>query len=281
MKDYAPNIIQHVWVPDYFFDLARNLAPNVIIKPFAKQKQYNDKLTTVKMSCKEHTSIATHLIDFAFHVFVDKQVEDKHKNYLPLNVNNINIDKFNLPEKYIVLTVGYTAGVREMLPNIANEIINWCDVNNLNVVILGSHSALTGHGHNIKGTFKEEILFDKTINLVNNTTLLEAGKIMSGAQCVVGLDNGLLHLAGTTDVPIVAGFSTVEPRLRLPYRHDTLGWNCYTAVPDEAIECRFCQSKMIHVYNFDFRNCYYGDKVCLPTITSQKYIDHIKKIVAL
>jgi ADP-heptose:LPS heptosyltransferase len=280
MHNHAPNIIQHVWVPDYFLDLAKNLVPGVIIKPFSKQKDYNVKFGTLKLSCQQHSSMGVHLVDFAFNVLVDKQVDIEHKNYCKLNVDTIDVSKFNLPEKYVVLTTGFTAKVREMLPSIANDLISYIKSKGYEVVTLGSYIAKVGAGNNnIEGNFKEDIKYSECFDLINKTNLLEAGKIISQAKAIVGLDNGLLHLAGTTEIPIVMGFTTVLPEHRMPYRHNQLGWNCYPVTPNESLGCGGCQSRMVHVYDHDFRNCYYGDYACLPQVSSEKYINQLEKIL--
>lgn len=280
MRDNAPNIIQHLWVRDFFLDLAKNLAPGVIVKPLSKgEKEYNAKLAGVRLDWPHTTTLGTHTTDFGFSVLVDKQVDIQHKNYPRLNTATIDITKFALPEKYVVLTTGYTSEVREMLPSIANEIIAYCKSKNCPVVALGSTNAKSGVGANIKGVFKEEINFTDIINLVDKTTTLEAGKIIAGSRAIVGLDNGLIHLAGTTDVPIIAGYTTVDPKHRLPIRNNTLGWNCYTVLPDESLGCRGCQSNFIHVYDHNFKTCYYGDKLCVSQVTSNKYIAHLEKFI--
>jgi ADP-heptose:LPS heptosyltransferase len=276
MRDRCPNVVQHCWVPDYFVDFAKKLCPGVLIKSHSEAaKKYNPKIGGVQMVSPgmQHTSMGTHLVDLGFHLLVDKQVPIEQKNYLPLPPGT-NIDRFKLPEKYVVLTVGFTAPNREMLPSVANGIIDYCTSKNIPVVTLGSTANKI-----IPGTFKEEIKLDQTINLVNNTNILEAGAIISKSACIVGLDNGLLHVAGCTEVPIIVGFTNVLPEHRLPIRHNELGWNCYVVEPEQSLECRGCQSRMAHVYGHDFRGCYYGDMACLSQLTADKYIAHMEKLL--
>src|SRR5271165_1265329 len=52
-----PNVIPHVWVPDYAIPLCKNLLPKSIIKPFSKgEKECNNNLPGRKA---EHPSINT------------------------------------------------------------------------------------------------------------------------------------------------------------------------------------------------------------------------------
>jgi ADP-heptose:LPS heptosyltransferase len=281
MKDHCPNLVLHVWAPDYFLNFARRLCPGVMIKSLTDAKiKYKQFIGGgVQMHNPVHTNMGAHMVDVAFNLLVDKQVPIQHKNYLSLKTDTIDIKKFNLPKKYIILTVGFTAKVREMLPEVANGIIDYCKSKDVTIVMLGNEAARTGNGHVIEGNFKEQIKFSETLNLINKTTLIEAGAIIAGAKCIVGLDNGLLHVAGCTETPIIAGFTTVVPEHRLPIRHNEVGWNCYTVEPELDLECRGCQSKFVHVFDFDFRNCYYDDYKCLPQLTSDKYIEHIKKFI--
>jgi ADP-heptose:LPS heptosyltransferase len=111
------------------------------------------------------------------------------------------------------------------------------------------------------------------------TTLIEAGNIIAGAQVICGLDNGLLHLAGCTDTPIVAAYTTVRPEHRLPYRHGSLGSGCYVVEPDEDLACRFCQSNMDFEFTHDFRDCFYKDFKCTKQITADKFIRKLDELL--
>lgn len=279
IQDHVPNIIQHLWCPDFFVPVAKNLLPNLIVKPFSEQKDWKTNWGTVKLSNQAHSPLRTHLTDYAFNVLVDKQVDIQYKNYLPFDLTKIDIDAFNLPEKYVVITTGFTAEVREMLPEFVNDTALYVRTSGYIPIFLGSHVATVGVGQDIKGTFSTQIDYSIGLDLINKTSLLEAAKIIAGAKAIVGLDNGLMHVAGGTNTPIIGGYSTVDPKLRVPYRKDILGWNCYTVVPSEDLACRFCQSEFIHVYNHDFRQCYYSDKQCLSQMTSEQYINHLVKLL--
>ena len=280
IKDHYPYVTPYLYVPDYFLQLARHLIPDMIIRPFSKgPKLYNKTFAGRQTAVKQHDSFATHLVDHAFHVLSNRQVEIQDKNYLPLKTDKIHIEKFKLPKKYVVVTTGFTAPIREFRPRIANTIINYLNEKNVGVVFLGSKQAPTGAENNdIIGNFNKEIDYSKGINLVDKTSLLEAGKIISESAAIVGVDNGLLHLAGCTEVPIIAGFTSVHPRHRLPYRHNELGWNCYTVVPPETVKERFFQSNWDFIYNFDYRYCYYGDYQ-VTDLNSEEFIAHLEKVL--
>ena len=248
-----------VWVPDYFLPLAKHFLPNVNIRNFTMaKKQYNNKLPGRKTSNTAYNNMRTHMVDHAFHILANKDVDTQFKNYPKLCLETIDVIKFNLPNDYIVITAGYTAKVREFIPETINNIIKYCKIKGYDIVFLGNEITPNGiKNDEIIGNFNTEIQFKQGLNLIGNTSLLEAGKIMGMAKVVIGLDNGLLHLAACTDVPIVAAYTTVDPKYRLPYRYRKLGYKCYPIVPDSSLVCKFCQSEWDFVFDHDFRTCYY------------------------
>lgn len=291
IRDTYPYVKLHVYVPDFFVDLAKHLVGGIIIRDYSKGRYlYEEKFAAKQTHNQQCTSMSKHLIDDAFHNLVDKDPTIEFKNYIQLNLNKIDISKFTLPEKFVIITTGFTAEVREMLPNVVNELSDYIIKKGYTPVYLGNRiTPVGGKGINgqdaIVGTFKEEIDYSKGIDLIGQTDLLEAGKIISQSKAIFGLDNGLLHLAGCTDVPIVGGFTTVNPLHRMPIRHNTLGWNFFPVVPDQSLECRFCQSNIEFLFDFDFRKCWYKENQhddiirCVYELTSQKYIKELEKIL--
>lgn len=279
IKDTNKNIIINLIVPDYFKELANNLVGGLEIHKFSEGPQHWVGKLAVQSQNTAHNALKSHLVDHAFHVLVNRQVGIEHKNYCKLNTDGIDVTKFNLPEKYVVVTTGFTAPVREMLPQVVNDVVTFVKSKGYEVVFLGSKEATTGMHENIQGNFKSEIDYTAGIDLINKTTILEAGKIIAGARTIVGTDNGLLHLAGTTDIPIIFGLTTVNPIHRLPYRANMLGWNCFTVVPEESLKCRFCQSNWDFVYNHDFKQCFYKDYKCTKMLTANKYIENLQLVL--
>jgi ADP-heptose:LPS heptosyltransferase len=233
---------------------------------------------------KHHTTLSTHITDHAFHTLCDVSPLDEKKSYL-----RIRPDEIDLTEKqkeatyysYIVITTGFTAGVREWLPGEINKVAAFAyEYLDCHTVFLGKgENTFASNQPNTKANFRsEEIDFDIGFDLRECTTLLQAAKIMSGAKAVLGVDNGLLHLAATSDVPIIAGYTTVDPQYRLPYRYGILGYDCTVILPEPSLGCRLCQNKLKFVYNFDFRTCYYGDYECVRHMTGEKFIDALKEV---
>jgi autotransporter strand-loop-strand O-heptosyltransferase len=55
----------------------------------------------------------------------------------------------------------------------------------------------------------------------NKTSLSQAWNILNKSTCVVTMDSGILHLAGTTDTHIIQLGSSIDPEYRAPYRKGT------------------------------------------------------------
>jgi len=221
------------------------------------------------------------MTEHAFNVICNTGAKPVDMNYLTVKTNGISVKRFNLPEKYVVMTTAYTAKVRQFLPKHINSVSQYIKSKGYEVVFLGKKETKTGAClDTINGEFDADIDFNIGIDLNDKTTLLESLLIIKGAKTIVGLDNGLLHLAGTTDIPIVGGFTTVNPEHRMPYRDGIMGKNYYPVVLDNTeLACSHCQSNFNFTFRFDFRKCYHDDFKCLEMLNADKYIAELDKIL--
>tara|TARA_R100001129_G_scaffold67942_1_gene46284 strand:+ start:323 stop:2143 length:1821 start_codon:yes stop_codon:yes gene_type:complete len=60
---------------------------------------------------------------------------------------------------------------------------------------------------------------DQVLDLTNKADLSQTWHILNAASCVITMDTGILHLAGTTDVEIVQLGSSIDYKFRAPYRN--------------------------------------------------------------
>tara|TARA_R110002153_G_scaffold19757_2_gene67631 strand:+ start:170 stop:1123 length:954 start_codon:yes stop_codon:yes gene_type:complete len=82
--------------------------------------------------------------------------------------------------------------------------------------------------HNIEGG----------INLINKTTIPQLRWMMSNqALCVVTMDSGILHLAGTTDCNIIQLGSSINHKLRAPWRKGSQDYKYQYVGGDCKIAC--------------------------------------------
>lgn len=282
--DYAaknyPWIIPHAWVKDFMFEIATELLDkSVQIHKLSDINSWTKPALTKLGKNQIHTTLRTHTVDQAFHNYIDYHPEMNEKNYLQFQ-NFVDVSDFNLPKKYFVITTGFTSKSREFNPIVVNKIADYLLASGIMPVFLGSQNAHLGQNQELITSFQENIHYYKGINLINKTNLSQAASIIHSSMGIVGLDNGLLHLAGCTKTPIIAGYTTVDPKYRMPIRNNRLGHNVYTVVPDKNIDCKFCQCRLNFVYGADFRDCYFKNFACTQEDTSERYISHIKTILS-
>lgn len=280
--DKQPHVVMHIWMVDYLMELTKRSLPKdnkrILIRPISEaKKKFNNSLPGRSFKHLNVTSLSVHPVDVAFMSFMFRMETSEHKNYISLDTSDQDIKQFNLPEKYVVIPTNYTAPVRQFLPEYINQISDYIISKGYTPVFVGKSETHDGRNHTIKGIVDSEIDFTKGINLLDKTKLLETREIIKNSKCIVGLDNGLIHLAATTEVPIVVGYTSVEPNVRMPYRHDELGWNCYPVVP--PIECQGCQSLWNFTINHNFMECYYEDKLCIYQLKPELYIKQLEKIL--
>lgn len=290
--DNHPHIDIKLWMHDYGVALAENClpkSPRLEINSFAHKETYNKDNVARATHIHHYTNLAAHITSQAFEVLMNTQVPPECMNYPQLNLDDIGLHKFGLPKKYVVVTTGFTAPVREMHPQVINELSAYIKDKGYMPIYLGKTETETGVQHKIKGTFNKLIDYSLGIDLRDKTTLLESAKIISCAKTIVGLDNGLIHLAAASNVelPIVCSFTTVHPRHRAPYRKDILGYKFYPIIPDEEC-CRFCQSNFNFTHGFDMKYCYNASMFkdhpewayeCVLNLTSDKYIKVLETIL--
>ena len=84
------------------------------------------------------------------------------------------------------------------------------------VVAIGKDSSETGFFNVNKPVHDMDT--DHIINLMNQTSISESWHLINDAAVVITMDSGILHLAGTTETPIVELGSPINPEFRRPYR---------------------------------------------------------------
>jgi len=125
--------------------------------------------------------------------------------------------KIDVPKEYVLIHPVNSWPVRTW------PALNWMTLTSklnelgLNVISIGKDSSEKGFFNVEKPVFNFEI--EKGLNLMNKTSLSDCWHLMTKARCVITMDSGMLHLAGTTETPIVHLGSSIKPEYRIPYRH--------------------------------------------------------------
>ena len=145
----------------------------------------------------------------------------------------------NLPENYIVLHPSKTWPSRTWEKERWQELINKLNNFNIPVVIVGKDSSEFGTYHIEKPVY--DLTVNYGLNLVNKIGIHQTWHILNKSAMVITMDSGILHLAGTTDTHIIQLGSSIDPRLRSPYRKGTQSYK-YSYILGE---CNlFCSSDM-------------------------------------
>lgn len=153
-------------------------------------------------------------------------------------------NKFALPPKYVVVTPQATVESRKFPESKIQDLVRGLFKRDFLPVYLGNGDTSPFPG----------------LDLQKRTTLVEAAEIMARSQGVFGLDNGLLHLAQCSRVPVFSLHTTIDPRLRASPRQPGAR-TFYFSVDPKKLPCLFCNSKMRYV-DIDFTTCHRGHYEC-------------------
>lgn len=185
-----------------------------------------------------------------------------------------DVTKFGLPENYAVVTTEATSETRRLPAKTINEITDNLIRRGVTPVFLGRSELAKDYRAKSVGTLSLHGIVD----LREKTNLVEAAVILSRAKFVLGLDNGLLHLACCSNVPVIFAFTTVDPRHRLPPRLKET--KTLVIVPKDELKCRFCQSNMRFLIGHHFDRCLYGDSICCAMIRAKDFISAVDTILS-
>jgi GT2 family glycosyltransferase/ADP-heptose:LPS heptosyltransferase/predicted SAM-dependent methyltransferase len=113
------------------------------------------------------------------------------------------------------------------------------------------------------------------VDLTKRLTLHQIAELIGRSKCFVGSDSGLLHVAGTTETPIVGLFFSAKGEYRVPYRRGELGWR--TKILKPSVECYGCLA--MEKPPVVFCDCKRSDYICLSQITPDMVLQGVKDVV--
>lgn len=309
-----PHIEMHVWVGDYVLELVEYLLKpygEFTVVPGSRVvgtdgKGVLDGKRTVHSGNKStklglhssgpvvvnlipydtHTRTKTDMVAFAFRCMLDTDPPD----YAAMSYPTAPLGPRTIDRPYLAVQVGYTAKNREFDARAMEVVLRGALDRGLLPVILGKS---VNKMPIIAGNDKRQLMqtvtaseFDSLpadvrhacLDMREQTTMLQARDILGHAECAVGIDGGLLHLAATTDVPIVMGLTNTRVDCRVPVRHGVRGWRFGAVVP-RGVECQGCQSNWTLVFGYDFRTCFYKDYACVSNMRGEDLLEAIDGVM--
>ena len=199
-----------------------------------------------------------HAVDLGFMLKPDEM----HCDFVPSDIRDLN-----LPEKYVCLHPFKNWPSRSWSTYNWNKLVEKLLNSNIPIVIIGKDNTSEHMMRFLRESGFDDRVFDEiggrkthsieksdVMDLTNKTSLSEAWNVINKAACVVTMDSGILHLAGTTDTWIVQLGSSIDPAFRAPYRKGNQSYK-YEYVGGS---CKlFCASNMKY-YLRDWENGYDG-----------------------
>lgn len=268
-----------IWVPDFLKDFTKHVLPEgAIVRNFTEaQKKYDNTKTGISTKWQGlHTPMRTHPVEYSYHVLCDIHPNMEQKSYLKIKPELIDLSKFNLPEKYVVMQGTFTEKVKTMPKETFNNLKQYIIDKGYSVVVVGKSLNIAGDETGNVPSKIGDYDFSNTINLIDKCSILETAGILSKAKLMIGMDGGLMHITGFTDTPMVVGTTFVTPEHIGPIRDGVKNKGVYFVEPDESLACRGCQSRLSLYYNHDFRDCLYSDFKCLSYMTYDNFIKQIE-----
>ena len=131
------------------------------------------------------------------------------------------LSDINLPERYVVIHPAQSWDSRTWSKSNWQSLCDSLYELGISVVSIGKDDREDSkyYSNNEKPVFQLDI--KNGIDLTNQTTLDQSWHILNKSVCVVTMDSGVLHLAGTTDTYIIQLGSSIKPEYRSPYRKGT------------------------------------------------------------
>ena len=212
-----------------------------------EKHEVTPRLTPAKMSLSQYAAIN----------LVSTLLEDREYEYPKLE--KVDISGFEIDfSQCIAIVAHYRDSNRCMLPREILKLAEAVKARGLLPLFIGNAGYV-------------DVPEGLGIDLRGKTDLKTLATIMSQVRAVCGVDNGLLHLAGTTGVTIIGGYTNVHSRHRIPKRAKgtTLTFNA-------EVPCFACSSQWMKDTHH-FGRCYYGTDACSGTMTAARFINKLEE----
>lgn len=200
-----------------------------------------------------------------------KVLNDVELQYVPLEP--VDVSRYGVDfDKSVVIITTYRDRQRSILPDEILKISQYVASKGLTPVYVGKTGAISIWKKNLAISDFEYPGFG--VDLRNQTTFRELASVMARSKAVVGMDSGPIHIAFTTQTPVVCGFTTVRPEYRVPFRG-----NAKTIAVVPNIHCNFCESDW-NLNFWNFNNCPRKMDLaeCVTKMTAARFIDGLDSL---
>ena len=182
---------------------------------------------------KKHNTIDIrrfHSIDLGFDL-IDNEM---HYDFIPNEENNYKIN-----QKYVCLHAVTSWDSRTYSKQNWQNLIDELEKLGYFIVIIGKN--IVEHGFWDINKSIHELTFINGLNLSNKLNLSQLWHVLNNAEYVITMDSGILHFAGTTDTFIIQLGSSINNKLRAPFRKNSQDYKYkYISGPCKI----FCASDM-------------------------------------
>lgn len=284
LHDTYLHTTQTIYSHDYAVDLLRFLLPDTerLTHKRLSECPYGVHRPIIKFDSERLTTLHLHLTDHAFLIMMDmlppseearayqKANEVVYSYMQGRNLNHLTYD--NKWNNFIVFTTDFTAKARVWPSYEINTLAHKVKAKGLQPVLVGKKGELSDGQVVLPNDGIDSSLF---LDLRDKTSLIEALGVIQRAKAVVGVDNGLIHLAACTDVPIVVGYTSLKAKDRLPVRP----YGAFKVV-EAQLPCGGCQSRGFAI-NMDWRQCLFEDYACTMTMTADRFYKGLEELGVL
>lgn len=258
------NVDGRMYAIEWFHPIIEN-----VMKKYPGWKVYpRESLNTKKLNRPTFVPVqlpinrtGCHAIDLGFIYYMSMTPAPADLFYSKLDLSAMD-EAGKSKSPYAIMTPAASNGPKTMRAKAFNGIKNHLISKGITPIFIGKKNFTAER----KITIDDEYDFSGGVDLTEKTELLQAAGLMSKAKLVIGLDNGLLHLAAMTEVPIIYGYTVSSVEHTMPRRRSR---NIHNIHPDlETLSCTFCQSRMRMMGKHGFGNCLYGDNFCTDVLGS-------------
>lgn len=242
---------------------------------FVKQVCPEVEVTTGRLNRFQHghelfmehpTSMSIPLTDYCSLALMDLMLKGADRDY-PLLRPDPEFPRDTLPERYAVMSSHYVSSVKAFAPGVYASVVQGFKDRGVSVVVVGKEYVIDKQGQEI--SVRSEDKHGWEIDMTERLTVPQTHAVLSHSIGYLGMEGGLGHLAATTDIPIVLGYTTSSPDNRMSQRHGKLGWKMLNIEPDPF--CRYCLNHTFKVIGQPTDQCYHDDQACANSLTFEKW----------